>query len=214
MNGAPRVVSIVEGRGEGEQHAVPILIRRVSEDIGLYVDSYKTVPTKRNRFPRFTDERTRQIAVARSIAGDAGAILVILDSDGEPPCTDPRHRLSPCLLGDDLLNEVRPLAAGLPVAVVMAEREFEAWFVAAAPSLIGKKGLVPGVLSPEHPDAVRDPKGWLTATMADPDQTYSPTADQARFTEQFDMQMARERSPSFDRCYREIERLIRAVCQP
>jgi len=72
------------------------------------------------------------------------------------------------------------VAAGLPIAVVMADREFEARFVAAAQSLVGPRGLVPGAVAPEHPDNVRDPKGWLTANMADPDRTYSPTADQER----------------------------------
>jgi hypothetical protein len=209
----PRIVSIVEG--EGEQAAVPILIRRIGERLGVYhVEVHTTVATKRNRFPRFASERERAMATARLHAGETGAILVMLDSDGEPPCVDSRHRLSPCVLGEDLLREIEPLAAGLPVAVVMAEREFEAWLVAAAPSLIGPRGLNAGVAVSATPDSLRDPKGWLSLNMADPDRNYGPTADQARFTERFDIDMARDNSGSFRRCYEEIERLILAVCQP
>jgi hypothetical protein len=205
-------VSIVEG--DGERAAVLILIRRIAAEIGVYgIHVYTTVLTKRNRFPRIASERETRLREARIAAGDDGAILILLDSDGEPPCVDIRHQTSPCVLGADLVREIGPLTAGLPVAVVMAECEFETWFVAAAPSLTGSKGLVPGTIPPDCPDSLGDPKGWLTARMMNSDRAYSPTADQARFTERFDMEMARQWSPSFDHCYREIERLIRAVCQ-
>lgn len=208
MTDVPRIVSIIEG--QGEKPSVPILIGRISADLGLYVDGYKHVLTKRDRFPRFADERERLVAAARVDAGLNGAILIVLDSDGEPPCRHARRGAAPCLLGVDLLEAVLPLVENVPTAVVWAECEYEAWFVAAAPSLIGEKGLAEGVEAPNHPDRVGDAKGWLSRNMRD-GRKYAPTADQARFTAQFDMQMARERSPSFDRCYREIERLIRAV---
>jgi hypothetical protein len=76
-----------------------------------------------------------------------------------------------------------------------------------------RQGLRNGVTVPEHPDQVRDPKRWLTERMDDPTQVYSPTTDQARFTERFDMIMARDHSPSFDAAHREIERLIREVTE-
>jgi len=111
----------------------------------------------------------------------------------------------------DLLEDLRPLAAGLPIAVVMAEREFEAWFLATAPSLVGDRGLQNGASAPERSDQVADPKGWLSERMRD-GAKYRPARNQARFTEHFDMAMARANSPSFEAAYREIERLIRAVC--
>lgn len=189
----PRIISIVEGEGESGQHAVPILIRRVAESIGLYVDSYKTVLTKRDTFPRFSYVREQAMRAARIDAGSDGGILVVLDSDGEPPRLNRNHRSSPCILGRELLEDLRPLAAGLPVAVVMAEREFEAWFLAAARSLIGDGGLIAGVSPPEHPDEIRDPKVWLSERMRD-GARYRPTRNQARFTERFDMAAARANS--------------------
>jgi hypothetical protein len=87
----PRIVSIVEG--DGELAAVPIIIRRVADDLGIFdVHGYSSVLTRRNQFPRFPAERERALAAARSQLGGYGAILIVLDSDGEPPCRDPRHQ--------------------------------------------------------------------------------------------------------------------------
>jgi hypothetical protein len=209
----PTIVSIVEGKAESKYHAVPILVRRIAEEMGLYVDCYKTERTGRDTFPRFRDVRERVVISARAQVGEYGGILVVLDSDGEPPYVNRSHHSSPCLLGTDLLEAIRPVAAGLPIAVVMADREYEAWFLSAAPSLVGEKGLRDGVMVPDNPDQVRDPKRWLTEHMDDPTQAYSPTADQARFTAHFDMAMARDHSPSFDAAYRAIEQLIREVTE-
>jgi hypothetical protein len=207
----PKIVSIVEG--DGELAAVPILIRRIAYEIGVFdLDCYTAILTARDTFPRFASEREVRIGQARRDVGSDGAILVILDGDGEPPCVDRSHRLAPCVLGAELLEAVQPVAAGLPIAVVMAEREFEAWFLASAPSLIGPKGLRDGVDAHQTPDSLADPKGWLSERMRDAAK-YRPSVDQARFTERFDMAMARERSPSFARAYEEIARLVRAVSQ-
>ena len=205
MNVVPRIVSIVEG--DGEVSAVPILIRRIGEDLGLYVEGYRAILTKRDRFPRLAHERETRMQMARINVGESGAILVLLDADGEPPCT---HGITQCLLGAELLESVHSLAAGLPVAVVLAQCEYESWFIAAAPSLVATGDLVPGTETPDNPDSIRGAKEWLGARMLNR-PNYSPTADQARLTKQFDMQMACERSPSFARCYDEIARLIQAV---
>ncbi|MFN8635074.1 MAG: DUF4276 family protein [Chloroflexota bacterium] len=210
MNDVPRIVSIVEGRGESTFNAVPILIRRIAQEIGCYVDSYRTVRTRRDTFPRSSSERERALRLARADADPNGAILVLLDSDGEPPCVNRAHRSSLCLLGPELLRAVSPLASGLPIAVVMAEREFEAWFVAAAESLVFSGDLRSGTTAPVNPDVLHDPKGWLSERMRSRPQ-YRPAADQARLTEHFSLQMARDNSPSFDSAYQEIERLIRAA---
>jgi hypothetical protein len=205
----PSIVPIVEG--EGEVASVPILVRRIAHELGVFdVRVSRPIRTSRDAFPRISSERELRVGQARIEAGGDGGILVIFDSDGEPPCTNRRHRLTPCVLGGELLAIITLLAAGRPITVVMAEHEYEAWFLAAAASLIGEKGLVDGIEAPEHPDLVRDAKGWLSMRMRDAPK-YEPTADQARFTERFDMALARERSPSFNRAYEEIARLVQAV---
>jgi hypothetical protein len=94
--------------------------------------------------------------------------------------------------------------------VVLANREFEAWFLAAAPSLSGKRGLVEGLTLPRDAERPRDCKGWLSAHRVD-GRGYKPTSDQAALAATFDLQMARKHSSSFDKLWRDMERLLRAT---
>ena len=92
---------------------------------------------------------------------------------------------------------------------VLAHQEYEAWFLAGARRLAGFGGLPDDLVPPLDPEAIRDAKGWLSERMPR-GQKYSPRDDQAAFTSRFDMDAAKQVG-SFDKCYREIERLIRAV---
>jgi hypothetical protein len=83
-------------------------------------------------------------------------------------------------------------------------REYEAWFLAAAESLRGRRGLPSDLEAPATPEAFRDAKGWLGDRMP---RGYSPTADQPALTDLFDLERAR-RSPSFDKLVRELTRLL------
>ena len=93
------------------------------------------------------------------------------------------------------------------IGVVLAKREFETWFLAAIESLRGRRGL-PDDLQP-IPDVenVQDAKGRLTDLMAG-SGVYSSVPDQPALATTFDMDLARQRSDSFDKCWREIERLL------
>jgi hypothetical protein len=197
----PRIVSIVEG--DGEVAAVPILIRRIVEQVepGVYVDCPKPILTHRESFIRHAGERERRFDAARLLAGPHGAILVLIDSEGAYP---PQ-------LGQTLLEQVKPLAGERHLAVVLAHRMYEAWFVAAATSLQGRRGLSSSFEGPPDAEALANPKQWLREHLPRGRRYHEPT-DQPALTALFDMQRARERSPSFDWCYREIERLIQALC--
>lgn len=181
--------------------AVPILVRRVASELGGYVQCPEPIRVSRDKFVRSESERERTIVLARAKIEDSGAILVILDSDGDCPAT----------LGPQLLQHVSACAGIIATGLVFAHQEFEAWFLAAAESLQGKRELSPDLAAAPDPEAVRDAKGWLRQRMP-AERAYSETADQPAFTTLFDMQMARVRSTSFDKCYREISRLVRAVC--
>jgi hypothetical protein len=54
---------------------------------------------------------------------------------------------------------------------------------------------------------LRAAKEWLGAKRVG--RPYKETSDQAAFTAVFDMKAAREKSPSFDKFWREAERLLR-----
>ncbi len=93
------------------------------------------------------------------------------------------------------------------VAVILANREFEAWFLAAAPSLAGRQGLPSDLEVPHDLETIRDAKGRLTNARID-GHPYKPTVDQAPLTSIFDIKMARENSASFDKFCRDMAWLL------
>lgn len=99
----------------------------------------------------------------------------------------------------------------MPISVVLAKQEYEAWFLAAAESLRGKRRLPNTLESPPDPESIRGAKGWLSRMMHGA-PGYSETDDQPALTAVFDMSMAR-RADSFDKCYREIKRMLEELKQ-
>lgn len=92
--------------------------------------------------------------------------------------------------------------------MVLATREFEAWFLAAAPSLSGLRGLAADLPLPADAERPRDCKGWLTDHRLD-GRSYQPASDQAALAAVFDLAMARKHAPSFDKLWRDMARLLR-----
>ena len=190
-----KIGCIVEGKGEVA--AVPILIQRiaVSLDPGLLIFPPPPIRVSRNQVVKAGELERAVELVARKISGQ-GAIFILLDSDDDCPAQ----------LGPELLCRARQVRSDLPIAVVLAKREFEAWFLAAAESLRGYKGLKNDLESPNNPEEIRGAKEWLSQRM-EGNRRYSPTADQPGFTNCFDLDQARY-ADSFDKCYRDIVRLL------
>jgi hypothetical protein len=194
------IACIVEGHGEVE--AVPILVRRIVEvvDINVVLDIKKPIRVGRNKLVK-QGEIERSVELAAAKTSGRGAILVLIDADDDPPCT----------LGPELLRRARLARSDVPLAVVLAKREFEAWFLAAARSLAGLRGLDENLAPPPNAEAKRDAKGWLTQHKTD-GTVYSETTDQAALAALFDLNQAR-RADSFDKCFRDVARLIREVAR-
>ena len=114
---------------------------------------------------------------------------------------------NPLQLCTDLAAHMKACRSDSPSIVVMPNREYEAWFLAAAESLRGKRGLREDLTAPPDPEAIRGAKEWLMDRSAGA-KRYGETADQAALTECFDMATARANSPSFARAYSEIVRLL------
>jgi hypothetical protein len=194
-------ICLVEGHGEVQ--AVPLLVRtiaaRVRPELALKITA--------QRVPRQNlvqgDDLERWIQRNARKAAGTGAILVLFDSDDDCPAE----------LGPALLQRASAARPGFPVSVVLAHREYEAWFLAAAESLRGQRGLPDDLEPPPDPEAIRGAKEWLQDRTPQ-DQKYSPTADQPALTALLDLERARSRSPSFDKCYREIERLLHMLVPP
>jgi len=190
-----RLAAIVEGDGECE--AIPLLVRRIALtlDPGFVpvVQPILRVPGSR-LIKQGELERTVEFA-ARKL-GAPGGILIVLDCDDGCPATE-----APALLQ-------RAMAArpDFAISVVLAKREYEAWFMAAAESLRGERGLPADLAIPPNPEMIRDAKGWLADRMPS-GRGYSETSDQPALTATFDLTAARS-ADSFDKCYREIIRLL------
>ena len=198
----PRLICIVTG--DGEVQAVPILVRRIAQQVAplAVIDCPRPFRSKQDRLVRHPEELERAVQYARLQIERRGAILVLIDSEGELPC----------VRGPELLQRARRAAAGIDVGVVLAHREFEAWFLAAAESLRGQCELPLDLVGPPDPERISDAKGWLRARMPRA-RRYRETRDQAALTAGLDLQAAR-RAPSFDKCYREVARLITALTGP
>lgn len=188
---------IVEGHGETKafSEVVGRIQRQVRQDLYLNFIPYRAPRTKILAI----DELDKIIELANRKIQAPGAILIAVDADDDLPC-----RLGPQLLESASKKHRRP---EIPLGVVVANREFEAWFLAAYESIGGQHGLA--VTLPEHisPEGVRDAKGTLRRQMKR-GNNYSPAVDQVKFARIFDMSIARDRSPSFDKCCREVERLL------
>ena len=186
---------IVEGHGEVE--AVPLLIRRVAANLypELEVIIPRPIRIAKNKLLQANGlEQWVEIVSVR--IGAQGAIFVILDSDDDCPAE----------LGPDLLHRASQVHTGLPIAVVLAKCEFEAWFLAAAESLRGQRGLSNDIHPPNDPEAIRGAKEWLSHQM-EGSRSYSETHDQPALAALFDLEQARQ-ADSFDKCYRDIVRLL------
>jgi hypothetical protein len=113
----------------------------------------------------------------------------------------------PAELGPKLLGLAEQSAGKTKVAVVLAHREFEAWYLASAESLRGVCDLNQTMSIHARPESVRDAKGELERNMPD-NRAYSETVDQKEMAKVFDLETARANAPSFDKLWREMERLL------
>ena len=90
---------------------------------------------------------------------------------------------------------------------MLARREYEAWFLAAADSIAGHRGLQSEITAPIDAESIRDAKGWLTSHMPQ-GRAYKETRDQPALTSLFDLAMARRRASSFDKMWRTVTQLL------
>jgi hypothetical protein len=188
-----KVGLIVEGHGE--EPSVPILLRRVLLQLEptLHPNILPPYRVSRGKLVK-QEEFERAIEFMARKVGNDGRVLVLLDADDDLPC----------ILGPRLLEWARKCRPDRDTSVVVAKPEYEAWFLVAAASLRGQRGLPADLEPPPVPEGVRDAKGWLNHRMPD---GYRETLDQPALTNKFDLGVAR-RADSFDKFFREVGRLF------
>ncbi|MEV6983947.1 DUF4276 family protein [Sphaerisporangium sp. NPDC051017] len=197
VTGPITIASVVEG--EGEVSALPLLLRRIAGELSIWnvrTPAPRRIPRSKLIAPGGVEGADLQASY--QVTG-AGGVLVLIDSDDDCPAS----------LGPDLLERALRTRGDKEISVVVAHREFEAWFLAAAASLSGRRGLADPLDPPSDPESIRGAKEWLSARKTN-GTPYKPTVDQAGLAEAFDMTQARKTAPSFDKFWRDIERLLRS----
>lgn len=188
------IVTIVEG--DGEVNALPILLRRVAEARGIYdLDVPAPIRVRRDQFIRRDDEFKRKIQLAAAKAKDA-KVIILLDADDDCPVE----------LATDIAERAQLVAPGLKLSVVVARREYEAWLLAGADSLAGKRGLREDMEAPAEPDSIRNAKGWLSERIRT--GRYHEVSDQPALTAVIDLEQVAARSRSFRKFVKEVERAL------
>lgn len=196
------IYPIVEGHGE--VRAVPVLFRRVVAEIcGRYdVDVLQPHRVPRGRMvAQDAVELRRAVELgARKIRQTemSGMIMVLLDADDDCPAE----------LGPWLLNQIsRP---DVTAGVVVANREYEAWFLAGAQSLKGHSAVSNAAVAPAEPESIRGAKQYLEHHVLVPGAAYQPTVDQPALTAMLGLEEARA-APSFDKLCRDLCQLLSAA---
>ena len=179
------IASIVEG--DGEVSALPILLRRLAAELepATLVNPLPPIRVRRDRFLNKEEEFRRQLLLAAAKSGEQGWILIVLDADDECPKT----------LGVNIYRRAQQHVPHRKVSVVLANREFEAWFMAAATSLNGVRGFSVAPQEKIEAETPRNAKGWMREHMQG--GNYSEIRDQPAFTAKFDIQQALHNSRSF-----------------
>jgi hypothetical protein len=194
------IACIIEG--DGEEQALPVLLRRILNEIeptlGWQVRLHPPIRRARDMLKK-PEHLSRVVELAARLISGQGAVLVLIDADDDCPAT----------LGPDLLATAQAARSDVPISVILANMEYEAWFLSAARSLRGRRGLPDDLEPPADPEAVRGAKEWLTRQMP-VGQTYSPTKRQASFSERMSLEEART-APSFDKLCRDVRRLVQAM---
>ncbi len=190
-----RIASIVEGHGDVK--AVPILLRRIARQLcsGSIPNILRPIRVGRYKIVK-SGELERATELAARQTGTRGCILILLDADDACPAE----------LGPELLARAVATRPDRDIRVVIAKSEYEAWFLAAAHSIVGHRGIRPLSDRPPDPESIRDAKGWLTAHLPS-GQSYRETLDQPALSEIFDLDAARK-APSFDKLWRDVSWLL------
>lgn len=191
-----KVAAIVEG--DGEVAALPVLLRRLGEwrTPEASVEVLPPIRVRRDRFLNRDEEFRRHLLLAAAKCGDDGWILVLLDADDDCPAD----------LGWRTLQRAQACIPHRFVSVVLAHREYEAWFIAAAESLQGYRGFAFDPADAVDAEIPRDAKGWIKRRMAG--GTYGETTDQAAFSARMNLQQAFDRSRSFRKLCAEWNRQV------
>lgn len=176
--------------GDGDQAAAPLLLRKLLNRTHR-ADWHVPQPIKVGELPRLRKVMAKRAAEVgiKARAGTCHAVLVLLDLDDAAACPVAEARA--------LAAELTTYRLPVPVAVVLARREYEEWLVASLPSIAPRTALLPDGLRRDYPpEGKRDVKGWLQDHM---EGSYRPPTHQPEFTRLLDPALVTAECRSFRR---------------
>lgn len=186
------LLPVVEG--DGDVGAVRILLRRICGEVFDRWDVDIRQPWRLPRSQMRINESIGRVyrALARGLVG-GGGVIVVLDQDDDHDIAGLVGRVS------------EPMASMADLQVVVACREYEAWFLGGIESLRAHRSVRDDARFDSDPEAPRDAKGRLRQLMH---ESYRETLHQPAFTELLSIDATRLRCPSFDFLVRAVGDLI------
>ena len=184
------IACIVEG--DGEVRALPVLLQQLNAWLTpkYWPKVAAPIRVRRDRFLARDAEFENYVRLAMAKAGPKGWVLILLDADDDCPAE----------LAPRIVERARRMGIGSSLSVVLANREYEAWFIAAAESLDGQRGFALGEPLDIDPEVPRNAKGWISERMRG--GKYREVIDQPAFSALLDLAQARKNSASFNKLCR------------
>ena len=194
-----KIQPVVEGHGEVQ--ALPVLLRRLRDEANAWEVEIER-PIRRARSKLASEFGVMQaVEIARRQYG-CEAILILFDGDRDCPAE----------LGPKVQGWAAAAAGELPCEVVLAHREYEAWFLAAITSL-RTHDLVRDDAAPHtDPEGPRGAKAHLQRRMA-VGRAYLETKHQAALSASFSLELAYRRCRSFRKLATSFGSLLAAMGQ-
>lgn len=188
INKCREPILIVEG--PGDVAALPILIRKILHNRGIYDVQIAPRPKTNVEVRKFMrpGEIERYMEYCKRDKGDS--VLIAVDCDDGDVCD----------VGIQLNRRIKAVHAVKPTAVVLFKREFESMFL---PSIEEIAQSYPefrwnSIRFAENPEEIRGVKAYISSMMPK-DKAYKETRDQPRFSSVMNIDKVRLRSPSFRR---------------
>ncbi len=190
---------IVEGHGDVE--AFPLLLRRLLVEAGKSTVGVGR-PIRRNRHALVSEFDVQKAVRLAILQQNCSAILILFDGDTDCPAE----------LGPEVRAWALACAGDIPCEVVIAHREYEAWFLAAIESLRGHRDIRNDAECHPSPEAPRGAKEQLEARMRT-GRSYIERTHQPAFSTIFSMPDAYRKSRSFRKLTGSLGTLLRYLHQ-
>lgn len=194
-----RLLPIVEGHGE--LSAVPLLIRNILLAQGIY----NVLPLPARRYGEYPSVAKGFDNLFLAAIKESAAILWVMDFDSKAyDC--------PISEAQKLLARAATLRPNWPLKIAFLVKEYETLFLIDEAASRAVFPDIPSKFSfPEHPEDIRDAKGWLSKARPSSGAAYKETVHQAKITAHLNFDLLRARSRDFAHLERAIIELANSV---